>query len=162
MVIRNNTLKLGLNIFFLLFTSISFSQNENVVSVGMIRYSVKCELKSELDKILNSLEAEDQKLIFTINTYVKKDIYLISLTTSYDVELNDSWLGFFEYNGKLFLLKSIEFNGFFTKEGKDTIQLNAKKSHKTNDIVQPYFDNLPYWLLEYNNGLFTTKLSSPR
>ena len=138
----------------------SFSQNENVMSKEMIRYSVKCELKPELDKILDSLNPEDQKLIFIINTFIKENICQISLTTSYDVEIKDNWVGFFEYKSKLFLLETIEFENFFSKVGRDTIQLNLKKTQKSNDIVQPYIDNLPYLLLEYNNGQFTTKLSS--
>jgi hypothetical protein len=138
----------------------SFSQNENVMSKEMVRYSVKCEIKSELDKILDNLKPEDQKLIFIINTFVKKDTCQISLTTSYDVEIKDNWIGFFEYKSKLFLLESIEYENFFSKIGQDTIQLNIKKAQKSNDIVQPYIDNLPYWMLEYSNGHFTTKLSS--
>lgn len=149
-----------LNICFVLLSYMSFSQNENVMSKEMVRYSVKCELKSELDKILDNLKPEDQKLIFIINTFVKKDTYQISLTTSYDVEIKDNWVGFFEYKSKLFLLESIEYENFFSKVGKDTIQLNIKKPQKSNDIVQPYIDNLPYWMLEYSNGQFTTKLSS--
>lgn len=160
MDIRNKTLKMMLNICFVLLSYMSFSQNENVMSKEMIRYSVKCELKSELDKILDNLKPEDQKLIFIINTFIKKDTYQISLTTSYDVEIKDNWVGFFEYKSKLFLLESIEFENFFSKVGQDTIQLNIKKPQKSNDIVQPYIDNLPYWLLEYSNGQFTTKLSS--
>ncbi|MFN3801747.1 hypothetical protein [Belliella pelovolcani] len=160
MDIRNNTLKMTLNICFVLLSYMSFSQNENVMSKEMVRYSVKCELKSELDKILDNLKPEDQKLIFIINTFVKKDTYQISLTTSYDVEIKDNCVGFFEYKSKLFLLESIEYENFFSKVGKDTIQLNIKKPQKSNDIVQPYIDNLPYWMLEYSNGQFTTKLSS--
>ncbi len=160
MDIRNNTLKMTLNICFVLLSYMSFSQNENIMSKEMIRYSVKCELKSELDKILDNLKPEDQKLIFIINTFVKKDTYQISLTTSYDLEIKDNWVGFFEYKSKLFLLESIEYENFFSKVGQDTIQLNIKKTQKSNDIVQPYIDNLPYWMLEYSNGQFTTKLSS--
>lgn len=160
MDIRNNTLKMVLSISFLLLTYMSFSQNENVMSKEMIRYSVKYELRPELDKILNNLKPEDQKLIFTINTFIKKDTCQISLTTSYDVEVNDNWVGFFEYRSKLFLLESIECEKFFTEVGQDTIELNIKNIKKSNDIVQPYLDNLPYWMIEYNNGQFTTKLSS--
>lgn len=160
MDIRNCTLKMTLNICFVLLSYMSFSQNENVMSKEMIRYSVKCELKFELDKILDNLKPEDQKLIFIINTYIKKDTCQISLTTSYDVEIMDNWIGFFEYKTKLFLLDSIEYENFFSKVGQDTIQLNIKKIQKSNDIVQPYIDNLPYWMLEYSNGQFTTKLSS--
>lgn len=144
----------------MLLTYMAFSQNENIILKEMIRYSVKCELRSELDKILNNLKSEDQKLIFIINTFVKKDTCQISLTTSYDVEIKDNWVGFFEYRSKLFLLESIEYENFFSKVGKDTIQLNIKKTLKSNDIVQPYIENLPYWMLEYSNGQFTTKLSS--
>lgn len=144
----------------MLLSNMAFSQNENILLKEMIRYSVKCEFRSELDKILNNLKSEDQKLIFIINTFVKKDTCQISLTTSYDVEIKDNWVGFFEYRSKLFLLESIEYENFFSKVGKDTIQLNIKKTLKSNDIVQPYIENLPYWMLEYSNGQFTTKLSS--
>lgn len=138
----------------------SFSQNENIMSKEMIRYSVKCELKLELDKILNKLKPVDQKLIFTVNMYVKNDTCQISLTTSYDVQIENNWVGFCEYRGKLFLLESIMAEEFFAKVGQDVIQVDIKKTKKSNDIVQPHLDNLPYWLLEYNNGKFTTKLSS--
>lgn len=160
MDIKNNTIKIILNICFMLLSNMAFSQNENILLKEMIRYSVKCEFRSELDKILNNLKSEDQKLIFIINTFVKKDTCQISLTTSYDVEIKDNWVGFFEYRSKLFLLESIEYENFFSKVGKDTIQLNIKKTLKSNDIVQPYIENLPYWMLEYSNGQFTTKLSS--
>jgi hypothetical protein len=160
MGIRNNTLKMMLNISFLLLSYMSFSQNENIMSKEMIRYSVKCELKLELDKILNKLKPVDQKLIFTVNMYVKNDTCQISLTTSYDVQIENNWVGFCEYRGKLFLLESIMAEEFFAKVGQDVIQVDIKKTKKSNDIVQPHLDNLPYWLLEYNNGKFTTKLSS--
>ena len=136
----------------------SFSQNENVMSVEMIRYSVKCEFKPELDKVLNNLKPEDQKLIFNVNTFIKEDVCQISLTTSYDVEVKDNWVGFFEYKGKLFILESVEFDDFFTKVGKDVIELNIKKPKKSGDIIQPYIDDLPYWLIEYQGGQFKTKL----
>lgn len=160
MDIRNNILRIAFNFILLLSTTMSFSQNENIIPVEMIRYSVKCEFKSELDKVLNSLKPEDQKLIFTVNTFIKEDVCQISLTTSYDVVVKDDWVGFFEYKGKLFVLESIGFDDFFTKVGKDVIELNIKKPKKSSDIVQPYFDNLPYWLIEYKAGRFTTKLSS--
>ena len=160
MGIRNNTLKMMLNISFLLLSYMSFSQNENIMSKEMIRYSVKCELKLELDKILNKLKPVDQKLIFTVNMYVKNDTCQISLTTSYYVQIENNWVGFCEYRGKLFLLESIMAEEFFAKVGQDVIQVDIKKTKKSNDIVQPHLDNLPYWLLEYNNGKFTTKLSS--
>jgi len=143
-----------------LFSFMTFSQNENIMSKEMIRYLVKCEFKPELNKIINKLKPVDQKLIFTVNTSIKNDICQISLTTSYDVKIEDNWIGFCEYQGKLFLLKSIESEKFFTKVGQDTIQLNIDRTQKSNDIVQPYLDNLPYWMLEYNNGQFTTRLSS--
>jgi hypothetical protein len=137
----------------------SFSQNENNTAKKMNRYTVKRELKSELDKILNNLKPEDQKLIFTVNTFIKNDTCQISLTTSYDVEIKDIWVGFFEYRGKLFLLESIMDEEFFTKVGPDIIQVNIKKTKNTNKIVLAHLDNLPYWLLEYHNSKFITKLS---
>ena len=138
----------------------SFSQNENIIPVEMIRYSVNCEFKSELDKVLSSLKPEDEQLIFTVNTFIKEDVCQISLTTSYDVEVKDNWVGFFEYKNKLFVLESIEFDEFFTKTGEDVVELNIKEPKKSSDIVQSYIDNLPYWLIEYKDGLFKTKLSS--
>lgn len=159
MVIRNNALRNLFNIFFLLSITASFSQNENVMLVEMTRYSVKCEFKSELDKVINDLRPEDQKLTFTINTFVKEDVCHISLTTSYDLEIKDNWVGFFEYKNKLFVLESIEFDDFFTKVGQDRVALNIKESKKSSDIVESYIDNLPYWLIEYKSGQFTTKLS---
>lgn len=160
MDIKNNTLKIVLSISFLIFTYISFSQNKNIISKKMIRYSVECELKPELDKIINNLKHEDQKLIFTINTFIKNDTCQISLTTSYDAEIKDNWVGFFRYKSKLFLLESIECKKFFTLINQDIIELKIRKQKKSNDIVQPYHDSLPYWFIEYNNGQFTTKLSS--
>ncbi len=137
-----------------------FSQNENVMLKEMFRYSVKCELKCELDKILDNLKPEDQKLLFIINTFDKKDTCQISLTTSYDVKINSNWVGFFEYRSKLFLIESMKYEFFFSKIGQDIIRLNVRKTPNPNDIVQSYIDNLPYWMLEYSNGRFTTKLSS--
>jgi hypothetical protein len=160
MDIRRNALRVIFNICFLLLSTMSFSQNENFMSIEMMRYSVKCEFKSELDKILNKLKPEDQKLIFTINTFIKEDTCQISLTTSCDVEVKGSWVGFFEYKSKVFILDRIEFEDFFTKAGEGVVELNIKKTKQSGDIVQPYLDNLPYWLIEYKNGQFTTKLSS--
>lgn len=144
----------------LLFNFMASSQNENIVSKEMIRYSVKCELKSELDKIISKLMPVDQKLVFTVDTSIKNNIYQISITTGYDVEIKDSWIGFCEYRGKLFFLTSIVSEVFFRKVEKDIILVNIRKIKKPNEIVQPYIDNLPYWLLEYQKGDFITKLSS--
>lgn len=160
MGIRINIIKIAFNITFLLSTTMSFSQNENVMSIEMIRYSVKCELKPELDKVLNNLKSKDQKLIFNVNTFIREGVCQISLTTSYDVEVKDNWVGFFEYKSKIFVLESIEYDDFFTKVGNDVIELNIKNPKKTNDIIQPYIDDLPYWLIEYQGGQFKTKLSS--
>jgi len=124
----------------------------------MVRYSSTCELQPELDKIIDSLKPEDQRLIFIINTFVKNDIYYISVTTSYGVEAKNDWIGFLEYRDKLFLLESIVDKGFFVKSGKDIIELNIEKKKESNDIVQAHLDNLPFWLLEYDKDRFHTKL----
>jgi hypothetical protein len=160
MDIRNNTLKVTLSIIILMLSYKSFAQYENVMSKEMNRFSVNCELTPELDKILDNLKPEDQKLIFTVNTFMNKDTCQISLTTGYDVEIKNTWVGFFEYKNKLFLLESIEYSTFFSEVGRDTILLNIRRPRKSNDIIQSYIDNLPYWFLEYYNGRFTTKISS--
>ena len=160
MDIKNKVVIVTLIVCSLLFDFTAFSQNEIKVKREMIRYSVECKLKPELDKIINQLKSVDQKLIFTIDTSIEDNICQISLTTSYDVEVENNCIGFCEYRGKQFLLKSIASEMFFTRNGKDVVYLNARNSKKSNDIVQPYIDNLPYWLLEYHNGVFETKLSS--
>jgi hypothetical protein len=160
MDISSNTLKMAFFIFCLLFSFMSFSQNENIVSKKMIRYTVKSEFKPELDKILNKLKPVDQKLMFIVNTSIKNDAFRISLTTTYDVGMEDDWIGFCEYRGKLFLLELITSETFFTKVVKDLVQVNVRKIERENEIVQPHLDNLPYWFLEYHNGNFTTKFSS--
>lgn len=160
MVIKNNLLKLVFSICIFLSAIVSFSQEENIISKEMIRYSASCELKSELDKIIDSLKPVDQKLTFIINTFIKDDLYYISLATSYSVEVNKGWVGFVEYRGKLFLIESLVNKDFFVKSGSGTIELNIENKEKSNGIVQPYIDNLPFWLLEYDNGRFQTKISS--
>ena len=157
-----NSKALGIMLFIcnLLFSYTALSQNENTISKEMIKYSAKCEFKQELDKIFNKLKPEDQKLIFIVNTSIKNNIYQISLTTSYDVKEEDNWIGFCKYRGKLLLLKSVETKMFFLEIDKSTIQIQVENNKKPNGIVQPYLDNLPYWLLEYKNETFTTKLSA--
>jgi len=160
MGIKNNLLKMVLIICFFLPAIVCFSQEENCTSKVMVRYSTSCELKFELDKIIDSLKPVDQKLTFIINTFIKNDLYYISIATSYYVEQNRGWVGFVEYRGKLFLIESLVNKDFFTKSGSGSIELNIENKEKSNGIVEPYIDNLPFWLLEYDSGRFQTTISS--
>jgi hypothetical protein len=160
MGIKNNLLKMVLSVCFFLPAIVCFSQEEYSTSKEMVKYSASCELKFELDKIIDSLKPVDQKLTFIINTFIKNDLYYISIATSYYVEQNRDWVGFVEYRGKLFLIESLVNKDFFTKSGSGSIELNIENKEKSNGIVEPYIDNLPFWLLEYDSGRFQTTISS--
>jgi hypothetical protein len=149
-------------ITFLIIHFNAFCQSENMVQIKMNRYGVSSNLESKLKEIIDRIKPKDSKLTFIINISPEGEDYLISLATTYEVDLtNDhNYVGFFNLDEKLFLIYESAPKAFFKVCGKESVSITAKKDKDSGVIVEPYIDELPNWLMRYQNGNFITVYSS--
>jgi hypothetical protein len=153
-------MKLLICVFFIIHYS-TFCQREYMVEIEMNRYVVNEGFKSKLTEILERVKPEDSKFTFIINVSTEADEYLISLGTTYDVDIvNNNYVGFFMINEKLFLIFENIAERFFKLYRKETVLVNTKKSKGSEVIVEPYIDELPFWLIRYKKGDFINVYSS--
>lgn len=133
-----------------------FCQSENMVEVKMNRYAINEGLKSKLTEILDKVKPKDSKLTFIINVSGESDDeYLISLGTTYDVDVADNnYVGFFVINEKLFLIFKNIPEEFFKLCGKEALLINATKPKKHRVIVEPYIDELPHWIFRFHKASY--------
>ncbi len=93
-------------ITFLIIHYNAFCQSENMVHIKLNRYGVSSNLESKLKEIIDRLKPEDSKLTFILNVSPEGKDYLISLATTYEVDLTNGhkYVGFFNLDEKLFLI----------------------------------------------------------
>lgn len=138
-----------------------FCQNENMVEVKMDKYRVSVELELKIAEILNRVKQEDGKLTFIVSVSCKDTEYIISIGTTYDIELvNNNYVGFFFIQDKSLLIYENCTDMFFKYCGKGTLSVNKKKSKNPDIIVEPYIDELPHWIFKYRDGEFVNIYSS--
>lgn len=139
----------------------AFCQNENMVDVKMDKYIVSEELETKIAEILNRVKPEDSKLTFIVSVSSKDAEYLISIGTTYDIDLaNNNYAGFFFVQDKPLLIYENVAEKFFRFCGKGTISINKEKSKNPDLIAEPYIDELPSWIFKYRDGEFVNVYSS--
>lgn len=146
---------------FLIIHLNAFCQNENMVEVKMDKYEASEKLISKLTEILDRVKSKDSKLTFIVNVSSEANGYLISVGTTYDIDLdNSNYVGFFVVKDKTFLIYGSIAENFFKYCGKGTVSINKKKSKNPDLIVEPYIDELPNWIFKYQDGEFINVYSS--
>lgn len=152
-------IKISLVYLLVLINMPASSQNENLKKIKLIAYEPNDSIKYQLYQIVHKLKEHDKDLTFIISIEDDSSKKKIYISTTFDVNLKSIYDGYFELDSSLFLIRGSD-DFFFKKIGERWIIVNAKKALKNNEIVTPYIDELPIWILGYKDGIFSRIYSS--